>query len=70
MCGLKPDKPDVEIIDPKPQFADEQLALATRIADQTRRRRLAAFRETMNTGSQGLLGKATTTRTIATRGVA
>lgn len=71
MCiPSKPKKPEVVIEDAKPRFQDEQLALATRIADETRRRRLSAFRETMNTGPQGLLNRASTTRTIATRGAA
>ncbi len=69
MCPPKVDKPDIVIPDSNPRLADEQISLATRIADETRRRRLSAFRETMVTGPKGVLGQATTTRSIATRGV-
>ena len=69
MCPPKVDKPDIVVPDAQPRVADEQLALSTRIADETRRRRLAAIRETIATGQGGVLSRATTTKTIATGGV-
>lgn len=69
MCA-KVDKPDIEIPRNDPKLADEQLALASRIDEETRRRRLAAFGETIATGSRGLLTEATTTKSIATGGFA
>jgi len=68
MCPPKVEKPDVDFNESQPRIADEQVALSTRIADETRRRRLAAYRETIATGSRGVLGRAQTTRTIATGG--
>lgn len=68
MCPPKVEKPKVDLNTEQPRIAEEQVALSTRIADETRRRRLAAFRETIATGSQGLLARANTTRTIATGG--
>lgn len=63
MCPPKVDKPEIVAPDPAPRAAEEQLSLATRIADDTRRRRLAAFRESLNpTGSRGLLTTPATTR--------
>ena len=47
MCPPKIDKPDIEIPKEDPRIADEQIALANRVAEETRRRRLSAFSDSI-----------------------
>jgi hypothetical protein len=67
VCSPDIDKPDIKIPD-DPYLAEEQISLASRIAEETKRRQLAAFSDTIATGSRGVLNRAQTTRTIATGG--
>ena len=65
MCST-PDAPKIEIPEADPFLAEDQISLATKITEETRRKRLAAFNETIATSQAGVLGRAKTTRTIAT----
>jgi hypothetical protein len=68
MCMPKPSKPKIQVADMvvDPRVADEQIALATRIAEETKSKRMSAFRDSIaTTGSRGVLTAPTTTASIA-----